>query len=702
MFNLLPVFFKRKLILCRRSFKRGMPTAWVHSNGGDVAQLGERHVRNVEAAGSIPAISTSYQAEYLKTLNSTQVSRMGRAVLSKFFLSLSLIVICFGCAPHQAFQPEAGSGVVTAQQDDAQDLARIQPKDEEIVCIPSQTEEQGEDALIHQDEAVQEEEEAQDTASGHAEEDNKAQAVSQQELLDAALDYCKASQDLWSQGRLDRAIEALDHAYDLILKVDSDDNPDLVQQKEDLRFMISKRILEIHASRHTAVVGNSEAIPLVMNRHVEYEIKRFQGVERKFFIDSYRRSGKYRPYIVKVLKDVGLPEDLSWLPLIESGFKVRALSRARALGLWQFIPSTGYKFGLNRDAWIDERLDPEKSTRAAIEYLKELHGIFGDWTTVLAAYNCGEGTVLRLIRHQRINYLDNFWDLYEKLPRETARYVPRFLAILHIIKDPEKYGFSLSELDSPIPYETVTVSKQLHLRTVSSVLNVPFKELRELNPELRYQVTPASVYPLRVPAGKGKLLMAKLPEISPWCPPKRAYVYHRVKKGETLSLIAMKYHTTVRQIARANNLHTRHFIRVGQKLKVPLRTRATRFAAGAKPRSDGTYVVKRGDSLWLIARRFKTTQRAIMAQNGLLTTTLYQGQLLKIPGYQGKTKKTGRRSSGQTNVIEASTQRLYRVKPGDNPSYIAQKLRIPLSKLLRLNNLGQDATIYPGQVLVVQ
>ncbi|MFA9498729.1 MAG: lytic transglycosylase domain-containing protein, partial [Deltaproteobacteria bacterium] len=262
-----------------------------------------------------------------------------------------------------------------------------------------------------------------------------------QPVLDEALVFCEAAQDFWQKGELENALEALDHAYALILGIETDDADKLFQQKEDLRFMIAKRILEIYASRNIVINGNYNAIPLVMNKHVQKEIARFtQNSEKKFFIESYQRSGKYRSYIVSALKEAGLPVELSWLPLIESGFKVNALSKARALGLWQFIPSTGYKFGLKRDKFIDERIDPVKSTQAAIAYLKELHQIFGDWSTVLAAYNCGEGRVLRVIRTQNINYLDNFWDLYERLPLETARYVPRFIATLHIIQNKEKYG----------------------------------------------------------------------------------------------------------------------------------------------------------------------------------------------------------------------------------------------------------------------
>lgn len=510
-----------------------------------------------------------------------------------------------------------------------------------------------------------------------------------QDFLDAALDYCKASQEFWAEGYLNKAINTLDQAYGLILKVDPESDPEFIQQKEDLRFMISKRILEIHASRYTAVNGNHKAIPLIMNSYVKQEIQRFQGCEKKFFIESYKRSGKYRDEIVNALKEAGLPEDLSWLPLIESGFKVKALSRARALGLWQFIPSTGYKFGLNRDNWIDERLDPAKSTAAAILYLEELHQIFGDWTTVLAAYNCGEGRVLRKIRRQKINYLDNFWDLYEKLPRETARYVPRFLATLYILKDPEKYGITLEEPDKPIPYEVVTIDKQVNLDTVADNLNISAKDLSALNPELRYNVTPCIPYAIKVPMGKGEILFAKIADIPEWSPPKRAYVYHRVRKGETLSIIALKYHTSVRNIIQANNIRRKHFIRSGQKLKIPVIGRRTPklLAKGAAILHNGKYSVRKGDSLWFIARSFNTTTKELCRLNNLSSTRLHVGQQLKIT-----IEKL------QTNSGE---KEMYRVKRGDNPSQIARKHNMSLSRLLRINNLNINCRIYPGQVLVV-
>ena len=392
-----------------------------------------------------------------------------------------------------------------------------------------------------------------------------------QALLDTALELTETAQEYWEDGDMDEAIDSLDQAYALILKVPGS-NPKLSQQNEDLRFMISKRIMELYASRHVAVQGNHDAIPMTVNDHVMREIQSFQTTERDFFLKAYGRSGMYRGEIVKSLKESGLPEELSWLPLIESGFKVRALSRSRALGLWQFIPSTGYKFGLKRNTWIDERLDPEKSTEAAIDYLKELHQMFGDWATVLAAYNCGEGSVARVIREQKVDYLDNFWDFYERLPRETARYFPRFLAVLAIIRDPAQYGFTLEEPDQPISHETVTIERPIHLKTVADSLGVDLEDLTILNPELRRNATPDSPYALNVPPGKGEVLMAALDKLPKWSPPKVEYVVHRVRRGETLSLIAYRYRTSIQRILEANNIRSGRMLRVGQRLKIPTRS----------------------------------------------------------------------------------------------------------------------------------
>jgi membrane-bound lytic murein transglycosylase D len=219
-------------------------------------------------------------------------------------------------------------------------------------------------------------------------------------------------------------------------------------------------------------------------------------------------------------------------------------------------------------------MDVLKSTRAAIAYLQELHEIFGDWLTVLAAYNCGEARVLKVIRSQPRNYLDNFWDLFEKLPRETARYVPRFIATLLIVNDPQKYGFSFETPDSPPVYEAVTVKKQVSLADIAKNLNVSGEALEKLNPELRLKMTPAGPYDLRVPEGTGNLLLSRMGGI-PECKikesktPSAGQVTHRVRRGETLSSLANRYHTTVRAIAELNNLKKKDSLRIGQVLKIP-------------------------------------------------------------------------------------------------------------------------------------
>jgi len=511
--------------------------------------------------------------------------------------------------------------------------------------------------------------------------------------LDEALELCELSQEYWQQGELENAVETLDRAYAIILSVDTSNRPKLIQQKEDLRFMISKRILEIYASRNIVVNGNHNAIPIAINRHVQAEIDLFTtGREKSFFIESYRRSGRYRDQIVEALKAAGLPQELSWIPLIESGYKVRALSRARALGLWQFIPSTGYKFGLQRNKFIDERMDPEKSTRAAIEYLKELHRIFGDWATVLAAYNCGEGRVLKVIRSQNINYLDNFWDLYERLPRETARYVPRFLATLHILNNPETYGLDMVSIDRPMAYETVDVNKQVHLKNVAKSINVDEETLRDLNPELRYRILPGDNYRLRIPPGDSGLLMANIDQIPVSHPPQRAYVYHRVRNGETLSVIARKYRTSVRSIMQANNLRRSNYIVAGKRLKIPQRGYLQSSPRTVqKPRNGQAvnHIVRKGDSLFTIAKRYGTTTKKIQDLNHLATTTLQKGQVLKI-------------SPAKSEPPVVNGLATYEVRPGDSPFVIAQRHQMPLDRLLYLNQLYPSSTIYPGQKLYIE
>ena len=536
--------------------------------------------------------------------------------------------------------------------------------------------------------------------------ENGSESAESQAILDSAIGFINASLDYWQQGDLDNSMAALDEAYSLILSIPQDNDNDIQQQKDDLRVTIARNIVKVFSANFTAATGLSNAIPLDMNEHVEKALNSFKGRDRSFFLKAYARSGRYRPAIVKALNEAGLPEELSWLPFIESGYSVRALSSARALGMWQFIASTGYKFGLRRDTWVDERMDPEKSTVAAIAYLKELHQMFGDWTTALAAYNCGEGNVSRKIQSQHINYMDNFWDLYTRLPSETAFYVPKFLAVLHIVKDPEKHGFTLPELEFPVEVEKVAINRQAHLKDIASAIGVEPNLLIDINPELRQNVTPPSLYELRIPQGKSEIFASLETGALPrWIPPKQqvyaSTITHKVKSGETLSSIAKKYNTNVNAIIKTNGLKNNK-IRAGIVLKIPSKQTASSVAASApktvaqaKPSfSEATtsYKVSAGDSLWKIANRFNTTVSKIQLANGMEGTDLYIGQLLVIPG------KNENGISRQEDIASLE----HTVASGEYPYSIALKYGMDISELLSLNNLNPRSTIYPGQILKVK
>ncbi|CAM2070690.1 LysM peptidoglycan-binding domain-containing protein [Sulfidibacter corallicola] len=508
------------------------------------------------------------------------------------------------------------------------------------------------------------------------------ESLTPRQMLEQALGAYQLSQEAWKSGELEAALSELDNAYTLILGIDERQNPEILQEKDDLRYLISRRVVEIYASRTTSVGDLKKSIPIVINEHVEREIRSFQTRERKFFLASYKRSGMYRPMVEKVLAENGMPQQLIWLALIESGFKTNALSRARALGLWQFIPSTGYRYGLERNRYIDERMDPIKATNSAIAYLQDLHNLFGDWLTALAAYNCGEGRVQRVINGQRLNYLDNFWDLYEQLPRETARYVPRFLATLAILEDPAKYGFDLPELDAPMNFEIVKVDRPLYLSEVERRLGLPAKSLKKLNPELRYGLTPDVTYNLRVPPTYAEQAVTALAEIPAGELPADAYVVHRVRRGESLYTIAKKYKTTIGRIVAANKMNNKNRIWPGQKLKVP--GRGVKLPPPTVAASSGSWVthkVRSGDNLWRLAGQYNTTIGKIKSWNKLSSSRLSLGQTLKIQ--------------------QGSASKQYRVQRGDTMAKIAKKLGVSLTKLLRANNMSKRDKIYPNQALVV-
>lgn len=451
-------------------------------------------------------------------------------------------------------------------------------------------------------------------------------------LLEEAFAAYEDVQAALDRDDIDGALAKLDEAYGLLLRISLPADSPLLQEKNDLRLLVAQRIQKISAFRTTLASSVNGSIPLVENQWVLREIKSFQTTERRAFEEAFKRSGLYRAMILEEMRRAGLPDQLSWIPLIESAFKPRALSRARALGMWQFIRSTGYRYGLKQDKYVDERMDPVKATRAAIQYMIELHDMFGDWTTAVAAYNCGEAAVQRVIRSQKVGYFDSFWDIFANLPFETARHVPRFVATLLIVGDPAKYGFELPEPDPPLAFETVRVEAAVRLATLSEKLGLEPSLLVGLNPELRHDSTPNYAYDLRVPVGYGEPCLDCIASLPRYVPPDVVTDRHTVRSGDTLGAIARRYRTSVDAIKRLNGLRG-NLIRVGQVLRVPSRGGAETAAPplpAAKPGETVTYIVRNGDNLFQIAKAYGTTVEKIKAANGLNSDIITVGQKLVI------------------------------------------------------------------------
>jgi membrane-bound lytic murein transglycosylase D len=358
--------------------------------------------------------------------------------------------------------------------------------------------------------------------------------------------------------------------------------------------------------------------------------------------------------IQNVFRAEGIPLDLAYIPIIESGFKMNALSRASAKGPWQFMKATAVEQGLKHDWYIDERSDPEKATLAAAKYLKSLHKLFdGDWHLVLAAYNGGMGRVQRAMNRSGVS---DFWRLSQSsrfLPRETREYVPLILAAIIVAKNPAQYGFEIAAAE-PMAYDTVTIDRPIDLRRVAEWTGQPVDDIQALNPELRRWTTPikADAYELKVPVGTADQFNARYASAGPG--DLVTLNKYTVKKGDTISTVARKLRVSRVDLAEANHLSVRSKLRVGQALVIP-RAPATLLATNSKPAAPTsvasrpiaatpavadtgddseprivTHRVRRGDTLFGIARLYDTTVDKIKALNRLRSNTITPGDRLKV------------------------------------------------------------------------
>lgn len=452
---------------------------------------------------------------------------------------------------------------------------------------------------------------------------------------------------------------------------------------------------------------------IVVNERVEKSICFFLNQGRRAFRLWLERSGHFAHMLRTILREEGLPTDLVYLAMIESGFNPRAYSYAHAVGLWQFIKGTGRLYGLDVNWWVDERRDPAKSTRAAAKYLRDLHTEFGDWKLAIAAYNCGNGRVKKAIRRAGT---DDFWAL--DLPRQTENHVPAFMAAAIISKNLEAFGFEDITYQEPMAYDEVSLDHCLDLKVAARCAATTQAHLKELNPELKRWCTPAQGgrYVLKIPQGKTAHFMeayARIPDSE-----KVSWHRHRIRKGETLSKIALRYGVSQRAIMDANNIENRHRIRAGTYLLIPTPYGSSPVAAkvssqkeSSKPRpsatqapSDGTvHVVRRGDTLWKIATQYGTTLSQLRKWNGLgKSGVIHPGDRLVVGARKAEPllarvllPPAAEASEGQTEQI------VYTVKRNDTLSEIAAKHGTTVSQLRKWNGLGKRSVIHPGDRLVV-
>lgn len=477
-------------------------------------------------------------------------------------------------------------------------------------------------------------------------------------------------------------------------------------------------------------IGPKYNFPIVRNKQVDMYLNLFQGKQRKYFSKWLARSTKYQPLMESELKKAGLPTDLVYLAMIESGFNQRAYSRARAVGLWQFMKGTARGYNLRIDRYVDERRNALKSTKAAVAFLSDLHKQFGDWHLAVAAYNAGPGKIRKGLKRYKT---DSFWTLAQKryLRLETKRYVPKLIAAIIIAKDPEKYGFTNIQYQSPMKYDTIEVGPGLSLDALALISGGTKKELRLLNQELKTKRTPLNQrkYLAHIPVGslaKASSGLSRLHSVV-----RTGYKTHIKRKGETLTQICRKYNVNKTTILKVNSLRSGK-IQNGQRLRIPYSiVDYTLLPENGTPLAHSKdslrlHKIKKGETISKIARQYSVPADMIVAWNGLKSVhQIRAGQQLAlyilsddnntsaIPLIQnGKKSQKISKHREPSNVIVLSKNKKtaplsrqkqdafswYHVKPGDTLWTISRRFNTSPKMIKRWNNLKSNL-IHPGSKL---
>ncbi len=463
-------------------------------------------------------------------------------------------------------------------------------------------------------------------------------------------------------------------------------------------------------------------IPVVDNRRVRQLISFYTGRKRKQLIEGIRRSGRYLPMMRRILQEEGLPQDLVFMVPAESNFNNRARSPMSAVGLWQFIASTGRIYGLKIDEWVDERRDPVLATRAAARFLKRLHERFGDWTLAMAAYNTGPGRVSQALRYNKHRRRPtDFWNL-RRLPRETRNYIPAILALAVIYKHRDYYGLGHLKFAAPMAETKISLPSTFSMKETAQRAGLSFQTLQTLNLTFYRGMPPLNqkTYQLYLPLERRTQLVASIkanPKHSiKWVAAASGYLpntrtvtrllekhgvpnYFRVRRGDSLWVLAKKHRTSVGRLAYWNRIKTSTLLRVGRRLKVytPTWDVFQKVAALPKPKrrvvaskSRNSIRVRRGTTLSQIALRYRTSVEQLMAWNGLnRPEDLRAGQHLRVKPLKKQKNK----------VVASRNGDSIRVRRGTTLSGIALRHRVSVQKLLSWNGLKRPTDLRAGQWL---
>jgi len=428
------------------------------------------------------------------------------------------------------------------------------------------------------------------------------------------------------QEEFDRIVDQVNALEMEVLKKGNGFVPKVEDTPADVASAVTFQVDPNFVAKARADLATTKSdLPLVMNDYVASFINFFANSQRghNTLMHSFQRSGRYRAMIQRVMAEEGVPQDLIYLAVAESGFQPRAMNgKSRAGGMWQFMPNGNY--GLTRNAYVDERFDPEKSTRAYARYMKFLYNQLGDWYLAMAAYDWGAGNVQRAV--QKTGYGD-FWELYKRnnLPGETKNYVPEILAAIIIANNPKQYGFDDVRLDLPVLTDTVTINYSVDLRLVSDVVGAPVDELMALNPSLlRMDTPPDTAFDLHLPAGAATLLNERITLIPE--DKRDSWRYHAVAEGDTLASVAHEYRVETSDLASANQLHAGDALSGVAALAVPV----SPSIAPSKSTRTRVYTVRRGDSLVTIADRFGVSLNQLRSWNKISGIKVEPGRKIQI------------------------------------------------------------------------